>query len=68
METLLPVLITKGCHKRGMPLASVARVVSQNPARIMGRKSAFPKQLEPTARGGSHFGLDCPPEPSIAGE
>jgi dihydropyrimidinase len=36
METLLPVLISEGYHKRGLALSAIARLVSQNPARIMG--------------------------------
>lgn len=36
METLLPVLISEGHHKRGLPLQTIARVLSENPARIMG--------------------------------
>jgi len=36
METLLPVMISEGHHKRGLPLATIARLLSANPARIMG--------------------------------
>jgi dihydroorotase-like cyclic amidohydrolase len=36
LETLLPVLVSEGHYKRGMSLGSVARVLSENPARIMG--------------------------------
>ena len=36
METLLPVLLSEGHHKRGMALKQVARVLSANPARLMG--------------------------------
>jgi dihydropyrimidinase len=36
LETLLPVLLSEGHHKRGMSLGAVARVLSENPARIMG--------------------------------
>ena len=33
---LLPIMISEGHHKRGLPLTSVARLLSENPARIMG--------------------------------
>jgi dihydroorotase-like cyclic amidohydrolase len=36
LQTLLPVLLTEGYHKRGMPLDQIARVLSRNPARAMG--------------------------------
>jgi dihydropyrimidinase len=36
LETLLPVMLSEGYHKRGMPLPHIARVLSQNPARVMG--------------------------------
>lgn len=36
LETLLPVMISEGFHKRGLSLATIARVLSANPARIMG--------------------------------
>jgi dihydropyrimidinase len=36
LETLLPVLLTEGYHKRGMPLARVAQVAATMPARLMG--------------------------------
>lgn len=39
LETLLPVLLSEGHHKRGMSLGAVSRVLSQNPARIMGCNS-----------------------------
>jgi dihydropyrimidinase len=36
LETLLPVMLTEGFHKRGIPLHRIAKLVSENPARIMG--------------------------------
>jgi dihydroorotase (multifunctional complex type) len=36
LQTLLPVMLSEGYHKRGMPLARIARVLSHNPARVMG--------------------------------
>ena len=36
LETLLPVLLTEGHHKRGMPLERVAEVSATSPARLMG--------------------------------
>jgi len=36
LETLLPVLLSEGYHKRGLPLERVAAVTATNPARIMG--------------------------------
>jgi dihydroorotase-like cyclic amidohydrolase len=36
LETLLPVLLSEGHHKRDMPLGAIARVLCENPARIMG--------------------------------
>jgi dihydroorotase (multifunctional complex type) len=36
LQTLLPVLLGEGYHKRGLPLNTIARVLSQNPARAMG--------------------------------
>lgn len=36
METMLPVLLTEGHHKRGMSLAQIAAVTATNPARAMG--------------------------------
>src|SRR5262245_8739435 len=36
LQTLLPVLLSEGYHKRGLPLAAIARLLSQNPARAMG--------------------------------
>jgi dihydroorotase (multifunctional complex type) len=36
LETLLPVLLSEGHHKRGIPLARIAALVSANPARLMG--------------------------------
>lgn len=35
-ETLLPVLYSEGVAKRGLPLSWLARVLSENPARIFG--------------------------------
>jgi dihydroorotase-like cyclic amidohydrolase len=36
LQTLLPVLLGEGYHKHGLPLSTIARVLSQNPARVMG--------------------------------
>jgi len=36
IQTMLPVLITEGVHKRGLPLTALARMTSSNPARIFG--------------------------------
>jgi dihydropyrimidinase len=36
LETLLPVLLSEGHHKRGLPLERIVEVVATNPARIMG--------------------------------
>lgn len=49
METMLPVLLTEGHHKRGMSLARIAAVTSTNPARAMGlahRKGAIAPGLD----------------------
>lgn len=39
METLLPVMLSEGYHKRDIPLGLIARVLSRNPARAMGCQS-----------------------------
>lgn len=39
METLLPVMLSEGHHKRGLPLGRIAQVLSTNPARAMGCNS-----------------------------
>ncbi len=36
LDTLLPVLLSEGHHKRGIPLERIAALTSLNPARIMG--------------------------------
>ncbi|MDP4026594.1 dihydroorotase family protein [Methylobacterium sp. NEAU 140] len=36
METLLPIMLSEGHHRRGLPLGSIARLLSGHPARIMG--------------------------------
>lgn len=36
LETLLPVMLTEGHHKRGIPLARISDLLSRNPARVMG--------------------------------
>ncbi len=44
MDTLLPVLLSEGHHKRGLPLERIADLVAANPAHIMGfgdRKGAI---------------------------
>lgn len=39
METLLPVMLSEGHHKRGIPLGRIADMLSANPARRMGLAS-----------------------------
>lgn len=44
IQTMLAVILTEGVHKRGLPLTAVTRMLSSNPARIMGlypRKGSF---------------------------
>lgn len=44
LETLLPVMLTEGHHKRGLPLSRIASLLSEAPARAMGlwgRKGAI---------------------------
>lgn len=36
LETLLPVMLTEGHHRRGLPLERIAALLAGNPARIMG--------------------------------
>jgi dihydroorotase-like cyclic amidohydrolase len=36
MQTMLPVLLTEGYHKRGLPLTSLVRMLTTNPARLYG--------------------------------
>jgi dihydroorotase (multifunctional complex type) len=36
LETLLPVLLSEGHHKRGLPLERIAALLAGNPARLMG--------------------------------
>lgn len=36
METLLPVMLTEGHHARDIPLERLVRLMSENPARLMG--------------------------------
>lgn len=36
IQSMLPVLITEGFHKRNVPLTTITRLVSSNPARIFG--------------------------------
>ena len=36
VQTLLPVLLTEGVHKRGLALPDLVRLISGNPARIFG--------------------------------
>lgn len=49
LETLLPVLISEGHHKRGLSLSRIAALTAANPARIMGlgdRKGAIVPGLD----------------------
>jgi dihydroorotase (multifunctional complex type) len=39
LQTLLPVLLSEGYHKRAVPLSLIAQVLSRNPARVMGCQS-----------------------------
>jgi dihydroorotase (multifunctional complex type) len=39
LQTLLPVMLSEGYHKRGMPLNLIASVLSRNPAHAMGCQS-----------------------------
>jgi dihydropyrimidinase len=50
LETLLPVLLSEGHHKRGLPLERIVELASTNPARIMGLGHA---------KGGIAPGLDA---------
>jgi dihydroorotase-like cyclic amidohydrolase len=36
METLLPVLLSEGYHRRGLTLERIAELTAENPARLMG--------------------------------
>jgi dihydroorotase-like cyclic amidohydrolase len=36
LETLLPVVLSEGHHKRGLPIRRVVELLCENPARIMG--------------------------------
>jgi dihydropyrimidinase len=36
LQTLVPVLLSEGYHKRGLPLSRIAEVLSRNPAGAMG--------------------------------
>jgi allantoinase len=36
VQTMLPVMLTEGVHKRGLSLSSLARMMAANPARIFG--------------------------------
>lgn len=36
LETLLPVMLSEGHHRRGIPLGRIVDLLSRNPARIMG--------------------------------
>jgi dihydroorotase-like cyclic amidohydrolase len=49
LETMLPVMLSEGYHKRGIPLERIAAITSTNPARIMGlgdRKGAVAVGLD----------------------
>ena len=49
LETLLPVMLTEGYHKRGLPLERIAALLSGNPAALMGLPS----------KGAIEVGLDA---------
>ncbi len=36
VQSMLPVMLTEGVHKRGLPLPSLVRMMAANPARIFG--------------------------------
>jgi dihydropyrimidinase len=36
LDTLLPIMLSEGHHKRGIPLSRITELVATNPARIMG--------------------------------
>lgn len=36
IQSMLPVLLTEGVHKRGLPLTALARMTAANPARLFG--------------------------------
>ena len=40
LETLLPVLLTDGYHRRGLPLERIVELTAANPARLMGLSHA----------------------------
>jgi dihydroorotase (multifunctional complex type) len=49
LDTLLPVMLSEGHHKRGIPLSRVAELTATNPARIMGfgdRKGTIAVELD----------------------
>ncbi len=49
METMLPVLLSEGHHKRGIPVARIAGLVAHNPAKAIGlaqRKGAIAPGLD----------------------
>ena len=49
LETMIPVMLSEGHHKRGIPLERIAELTSTNPARIMGlgdRKGAIAVGLD----------------------
>jgi len=49
LETMLPVMLSEGHHKRGIPLERIAAITATNPARIMGfadRKGAIAVGLD----------------------
>ncbi len=49
LETLVPVLLSEGFHKRRLPLERIAELVAQNPAELMGlghRKGAIAPGLD----------------------
>lgn len=49
LQSMLPALLTEGAHKRGLPLTSLVRMLSANPARLYGlddQKGAIQEGLD----------------------
>lgn len=50
METLLPIMLSEGYHKRGIPLSRIVSLLSEQPARAMGLDSC---------KGAIRLGMDA---------